>query len=766
MGNPIRPTAERQDQEMNDFPGSVALVANSDANIYMFRARLICRLRELGVIVYVIAPRGRFVANIEEIGAVFIPWELKRRGWNPLSALRQIIELVKIYRRLKVDLTHHFTIKPNLYGIIAARLAGIPAVFGGVMGLGYPFLGTGLVRWVLRRSVWLLYHQVLKLSDCITFETHNDFDTLLKADSLRTKGRVIQGGVGVDLTAFRPDAVSASDQERAKAELGIEPGMLVVSMISRLLYPKGVTYYIEAARLVRKRRPDVCFLLIGEPDQGNPESVTDKDIEAWSGERSVNYIGYRDDVTTILAVSDLLVHPTYYAEGIPKVLMEAAAMGKPIVTTKLPGIMQVVEDGVNGVLVPPRDVDKLVTAIEHILTEADVRDRYGSTGRRKVELEYSDQMVADEHIVEYRRVWMCVRPRRRREKHHWSQNTRTHPPKTYHPSVSVIIPARNAEATIAETLDSVLIQEYAGAVEVIVADGSDTPATAEIVRRQYPSVRLIPNPSQLTVSGLVAALQIATGRVIVRCDAHTWFPRGYIRRAIETQVRTGAANVGGRQQPVGTTFFERSVAIGMTTPLGAGDAHYRLGGFAGPVDTVFLGTFRREVMDAVGGYDPTLYGNEDYELNYRLRERGETVWFDPNLVVTYHPRSTLRALAKQYFNYGRMKAQVWRRHPYSLQPRHFAAPLIVLGLVLSAGLAVAGSAWAAVMPLAYLLILGVGALAVGLRRRTFATLLLPLVLATMHLTWGLGFFLPLARAVKSRTVNDRHVDETTNGPYP
>ena len=321
------------------------------------------------------------------------------------------------------------------------------------------------------------------------------------------------------------------------------------------------------------------------------------------------------------------------------------------------------------------------------------------------------------------------------------------------------MPARNAEATIAEALDSALAQEYAGSVEVIVADGSDTPATAEIIRRQYPSVRLIPNPEQLLVSGIVVALRVATGEVIVRCDAHTMLPSGYLRRAIETLERTGAANVGGRQQPVGGTFFERVVALAMTTPLGAGDARHRLGGPAGPADTVFLGVFRREIIDAVGGYDVTLYGNEDYEINYRLRERGETVWFDPALVVGYRPRSTLRALTRQYFNYGRMKIEVWRRHPRSLRARHLAAPLLVLGLALSAILAVAGVSWAAAVPGAYLVTLVGGSLVVGIRRRTGAALLLPLVLATMHLSWGLGFFLPRGNAVGFRTVNDRDGDD-------
>lgn len=311
------------------------------------------------------------------------------------------------------------------------------------------------------------------------------------------------------------------------------------------------------------------------------------------------------------------------------------------------------------------------------------------------------------------------------------------------PPVSVVIPALNAEATIARTLDSVLSQEYAGPVEVIVADGSDTPAMSDLVRHRYPAVKLVSNPERTTGFGINAAGRAATGEIILRCDAHTVLPPGYMRRAVETLRRTGAANVGGRQRPVGTTLFERTVAIAMTTPLGAGNARHRLGGAEGPIDTVFLGTFRRDALDTAGGVDPTLVRNQDYELNWRLRARGETVWFDPELTAFYQPRGTFRGLVRQYFDYGRWKRVMLQRHPTSLLPRHVACPLLVLGLAASAALALAGASWAAAVPFTYLLVLAAGSLAVGIRRRSHAVLLLPLVLATMHLSWGIGFFSPV-----------------------
>ena len=312
------------------------------------------------------------------------------------------------------------------------------------------------------------------------------------------------------------------------------------------------------------------------------------------------------------------------------------------------------------------------------------------------------------------------------------------------PDVSVIIPTRNSDATIAATLDSVFGQDYAGSMEVTVADGSDTTATRELIRQRYPSVRLVPNPERLTGFGANAALRVASGEVIVRCDSHTILPSGYVRRAVATLMRTGAANVGGLQRPVGTTFFERAVALAMVTPLGAGNARYRLGGTEGPADTVFLGVFRREALDAVGSYDGTLVRNQDYELNWRLRQRGETVWFDPQIFAHYRPRGTLRKLARQYFDYGRWKRVVVRRHPASLRARHLAAPCLMLGLTGSGLLALAGASWAAsaALPLAYVLALAAGSLTIGIRCRDKAAVLLPLILVTMHVSWGIGFFLP------------------------
>ncbi len=315
-----------------------------------------------------------------------------------------------------------------------------------------------------------------------------------------------------------------------------------------------------------------------------------------------------------------------------------------------------------------------------------------------------------------------------------------------YPSVSVIIPARDAAATIGAALDSVLAQEYPGELEVVVADGSATPDMADAIRRGWPSVRVIPNPERVTPAGLNHAIRESGGEIVVRCDAHATLAPGYVRRAVETLRRTGAAHVGGRQRPAGVSPFERAVAHALTTPLGSGNAAYRAGGAEGPVDTVYLGAWRRETLEAAGGFDATLLRNQDYELNWRLRQRGGIVWFDPALSAGYRPRGGLRDLARQYFQYGRWKSAVLLRHPASLRPRQLAPPLLLLALIAStvAGLALFPPA-ALAAPLAYLLTLAGASAAVGLRRRDGAALLMPLALAAMHLCWGAGFLWPARR---------------------
>lgn len=297
------------------------------------------------------------------------------------------------------------------------------------------------------------------------------------------------------------------------------------------------------------------------------------------------------------------------------------------------------------------------------------------------------------------------------------------------PNVSVIIPARGSAHLLPRALASIEAQTYPNVVEVVVAAADD--ASADVAEAAGATV--VRNETGTTPTGLNRAIAATHGEVIVRCDAQSVLPPDYIARAVETLIRTEAVNVGGMQVPVGETPWEQAIAAAMSSPFGAGDARYRIGGQEGPVETVYLGVFRRDALERIGGFDEAFTRTQDYELNHRLIETGGIVWFDPELRVQYRPRPGLARLARQYLDYGRAKRRFARTHPGALRWRQLVAPLLTL--VLLASLVI--SIW---LPLALLvaLLYLIGLLVVG-----FTTggnpLRVATALATMHLAWGWGF---------------------------
>ena len=303
------------------------------------------------------------------------------------------------------------------------------------------------------------------------------------------------------------------------------------------------------------------------------------------------------------------------------------------------------------------------------------------------------------------------------------------------------MPVLNEQRHLREAVGRVLEQDLDGDLELVLALGPSTDGTDQVAAELAaadPRIRLVRNPSGRTPSGLNAAVAASTHAVIARVDGHAVLPPGYLRKALEVLELTGADNVGGIMDAQGVTEVERAIAAAMRSRLGVGSARFHTGGAAGPAETVYLGVFRRTALARVGGYDEHFARAQDWEMNHRIRSTGGTVWFTPELRVTYRPRADLRSLARQYFQYGRWRRVVARQHPGTMSARYLAPPALVAALTIS----VAFSPWlpvALVVPAGYVGALVVGSLTLepGLPWRSRATL--PAALAVMHLSWGVGF---------------------------
>lgn len=317
-------------------------------------------------------------------------------------------------------------------------------------------------------------------------------------------------------------------------------------------------------------------------------------------------------------------------------------------------------------------------------------------------------------------------------------------PEPLWPAVSIVMPVLDEDSHLRTAVANVLDQDYEGDLEIVMALGPSTDRTEEIAAELVtadPRVRTVRNPSGATGAGLNLAVGASRHEIIVRLDGHAMVPDDYVRVAVETLQATGADNVGGVMAAEGVTDFQRAVAAAMTSPIGVGQARFHVGGQEGPAETVYLGAFRREVVDRAGGYDETFLRAQDWELNHRIRQAGGTVWFTPRMRVSYRPRSSLRALAKQYAGYGRWRRVVMREHRETVNLRYLAPPTAVLAVGAGTLAALLGRSWGLLAPLGYAAGVVVGSVAVGRRLPPRAQLWLPVVFATMHGSWGVGFLL-------------------------
>lgn len=353
------------------------------------RLPLALSAKQAGYDVLVVTRVKEHGGRITGAGLRLIPLPISRRGINPLTEFALIIRLISIYRSERPDIVHHIALKPVLYGSIASLATRIPYIVNAMAGLGILFSSNSLRSRLLRPILKLSFRFFLNRQNTHVLLQNPDDVQLMCDDVVLDRERItLIRGSGVD-----------TDQFRSSPE---PPGDIIVVLASRMLWDKGVGEFVEAARKLKQNGTKARFVLVGKGDKENPCGISDKILQEWHSEGVIEWWGHRDDMPEVLACSHIVCLPSYYGEGVPKVLIEAASCARPIVTTNTPGCREIVRDGINGILIPTRNVEAITVAVSRLIASPELRVRMGEKGREMVESEFSVEKVNAETLRVYK----------------------------------------------------------------------------------------------------------------------------------------------------------------------------------------------------------------------------------------------------------------------------------------------------------------------------------------------------------------------------
>jgi glycosyltransferase involved in cell wall biosynthesis len=369
----------------------IIFVNSEDHGFLNQRLNLALAVQKAGFEVVVASNRSALHTTISEYGFKYVDTGNKREGKNVFSQLSSIYRLYRIFRKEKPDIVHNISIKPVIYGSIAARLSGVPKIVNLVNGLGYVFIEhKSARRLVVKMLVKAMYRfSLASRRISVIFQNPDDRDYFIHEKITSKKNSYLILGSGVDTDIFSPSS-----------EYPIKNNLTVL-FFGRMLWDKGIEYLIDATKILKSEGIEFTLNLVGEPDKSNPSHINLDQLKKWENDGLINYLGYCSDMVEIIRASDLVVLPTYYREGVPLSLIEAASVGKPIVTTDMPGCREIVVDGVNGFLVPIKDSVALSDKIRKILLNKDLRVSFGRKSRERAIYLFAKEIVAQQTIEIY-----------------------------------------------------------------------------------------------------------------------------------------------------------------------------------------------------------------------------------------------------------------------------------------------------------------------------------------------------------------------------
>ena len=390
MSRPTNVASNNDDQGQNTLvmrlkQKKILISSNSAWNLANFRKPIIEALIRANYQVVAVAPADGTEGQLEAMGARFRPIRMRSAGTSPVEDSRLLLDYIRVLRDERPAMFLGFTAKPNIYGSLAARLINVP-VAATISGLGSAFLKGGLLGGILLR----LYRVALGRAQAIFFQNIADRELFIARRIARPAQARLVAGSGIDLDRFAPAPI-------------VENGEFRFLLVGRLLLDKGIAEYVDAARIVRATHPHACFQLLGGSADGNPSAVPQSELERWGSETIVELLGVHDDVRPFIAAADCIVLPSY-REGLPRSLLEGAAMARPLIASDVPGCREVVDHGVNGLLCEVRSSASLAAAMEQMLAmTTSGRSAMGAAGRRKVEAEFDQRLVAQTYLAEIER---------------------------------------------------------------------------------------------------------------------------------------------------------------------------------------------------------------------------------------------------------------------------------------------------------------------------------------------------------------------------
>ena len=371
----------------------IGFLSHLDLNLYLFRTPIMQALIEKGVTVYAICPQGHYNDALKTLGCIVVNYEIERQGLNPIKEWRSVYNIYDAIKDLHLNLIHTFTAKPNIYGTFAAKKARIPAILNLVEGLGSFYIENNLKSRIVKTIMEFLYTRAFAISDKTVFVNSDDPQYMIRQHIIAPEKVLIIKSVGVDTNYFNPDAIPLKTITLLRDALHLKD-QKVVLMVARAIWHKGIKEYYEAASILQNE--NTVFLLAGDIDEGNLSSADSNFLR----QGNVVWLGHRDDILELTALCDIYVLPSY-REGVPRTLLEAASMGKPIVATDVVGCREVVEHNYNGLLVPPKDATSLAMAIKSLLDNPQSARQMGEHGRIRAIKEFDTQHVVDQYLSLY-----------------------------------------------------------------------------------------------------------------------------------------------------------------------------------------------------------------------------------------------------------------------------------------------------------------------------------------------------------------------------